>query len=88
MRERLAALEGAPAEAAAPVTSARTETGRRRVALWIVAGGATLVLLVVLLVVAIGGGGGDENIRPRLVARRKRSRSGSAPWAAPARAAA
>jgi hypothetical protein len=61
VRERLAALEGAPAESAAPVTSARTETGRRRVALWIVAGGATLVLLVVLLVVAIGGGG-DENI--------------------------
>lgn len=62
VRERLAALEGAPPESAAPVTSARTETGRRRVALWIVAGGATLVLLVVLLVVAIGGGGGDENI--------------------------
>ena len=62
VRERLAALEGAPAESAAPVTSARTETGRRRVALWIVAGGATLVLLVVLLVVAIGGGGGDQNI--------------------------
>ena len=61
VRERLAALEGAPAESAAPVTSARTETGRRRVALWIVAGGATLVLLVVLLVVAIGGGV-DENI--------------------------
>ena len=39
VRERLAALEGAPAESAAPVTSARTETGRRRVALWIVAGG-------------------------------------------------
>ena len=62
VRERLAALEGAPAESAAPVTSARTETGRRRVALWIVAGGATLVLLVVLLVVAIGGSGGDQNI--------------------------
>jgi hypothetical protein len=61
VRERLAALEGAPAESAAPVSSARTETGSRRVALWIVAGGATLVLLVVLLVVAIGGGG-DENI--------------------------
>lgn len=61
VRERLAALEGHPAESAAPVISARTETGRRRVALWIVAGGATLVLLVVLLVVAIGGGG-DENI--------------------------
>ena len=38
-----------------------SESDRRRLGLWIVAGGAAVVLLVVLLVVGIGGGGGDEN---------------------------
>jgi hypothetical protein len=57
---RLAVLEGAPAESSAPA-STRAETGRRRLALWIVAGGAAVVLLVVLLVVVGGGGGGDDD---------------------------
>jgi hypothetical protein len=56
---RLAVLEGAPAESSAPAARP-AETGRRRLALWIVAGGAAVVLLVVLLVVVSGGGGGGD----------------------------
>ena len=44
---------GPQLEASAPAAMAG-ETGRRRLALWIVAGGAGVVLLVVLLVVAVG----------------------------------
>jgi hypothetical protein len=62
IRERLAALEGAPAPEAAGGSDAPQHGDRRRLGLWIVAGGAAAVLLVVLLVVGIGGGGGgDEN---------------------------
>ena len=61
VRERLAALEGAPAGKAASGPDASQPSDRRRLGLWIVAGGAAAVLLVVLLVVGIGGGGGDEN---------------------------
>ncbi len=61
VRERLAALEGAPAGEAASGLDAPQRSDRRRLGLWIVAGGAAAVLLVVLLVVGIGGGGGDEN---------------------------
>jgi hypothetical protein len=60
IRERLAALEGAPA-AEPPIPPAAPSHGdRRRLALWIVAGGAALIVAVVLLVVSTGGGGGDE----------------------------
>ena len=61
VRERLAALEGAPAPEAASGLDAPEESDRRRLGLWIVAGGAAAVLLVVLLVVGLGGGGEDEN---------------------------
>ena len=61
VRERLAALEGAPAPEAASGLDPPQQSDRRRLGLWIVAGGAAAVLLVVLLVVGIGGGGGDEN---------------------------
>lgn len=61
VRERLAALEGAPAPEAASGFDAPQQRDRRRLGLWIVAGGAAMVLLVVLLVVGIGGRGGDEN---------------------------
>jgi hypothetical protein len=61
VRERLAAIEGAPAPEAARGFDAPRQRDRRRLGLWIVAGGAAAVLLVVLLVVGIGGGGGDEN---------------------------
>jgi hypothetical protein len=57
---RLAALEGTPPGEPAAV-SGPAESGRRRLALWIVAGAGALVLLVVLLVVALRGGGGDED---------------------------
>ena len=61
VRERLAALDGAPAPEAASGLDAPQQSDRRRLGLWIVAGGAAGVLLVVLLVVGIGGGGGEEN---------------------------
>jgi hypothetical protein len=62
VRERLAALEGAPRPEAAIGPDAPQQSDRRRLVLWIVAGGAAAVLLVVLLAVGIGGGGGgDEN---------------------------
>jgi hypothetical protein len=61
VRERLAALEGAPEGEVTSGLDAPQESDRRRLGLWIVAGGAAAVLLVVLLVVGIGGGGGDEN---------------------------
>jgi hypothetical protein len=60
VRERLEALEGDPVAAAVPLSAAPAQAGRRRLALWILAGGAAVVLLVVLLVVGIGGGSGDE----------------------------
>ena len=59
VNERLAVLEGAPAEPT--VASVPADPRRSRLALWIVIGGAALVLLVVALVVGTGGGGGDEN---------------------------
>jgi hypothetical protein len=61
VRERLAALEGAPAPEAASGFDAPQQRDRRRLGLWIVAGGAAVVLVAVLLVVGIGGRGGDEN---------------------------
>lgn len=61
VRERLAALEGAPAPEAAGGSDAPQHGDRRRLGLWIVAGGAAAVLLVVLLVVGIGGDSGEEN---------------------------
>lgn len=62
VRERLAALEGAPAPEAASGLDAPQQRDRRRLGLWIVAGGAAAILLVVLLVVGIGGGdSGGEN---------------------------
>jgi hypothetical protein len=61
VRQRLEALEGAPAGEQGPAAAEPPLTERRRLALWILAGGAALVLLVVLLVVGIGGGGGGDN---------------------------
>jgi hypothetical protein len=61
VRERLAVLEGAPAAPPNAAPGRPDDSGRPRVALWIVAGGAALVLLVVLLVVGIGGGAGEES---------------------------
>jgi hypothetical protein len=58
VQERLAALDGGAAGESVPALPGPEESGRRRLALWIVAGGGAVVLLVVLLVVAIGGGGG------------------------------
>jgi hypothetical protein len=60
IRERLAALEGAPAAEPQIPPVAPSHRDTRRLALWIVAGGAALVVAVVLLVVGTGGGGGDE----------------------------
>jgi hypothetical protein len=59
VRERLNALEGAPAQESA-VSAEPSQEEPRRTLLWIVAGGAALVVLVVLLVVGLGGGGEDE----------------------------
>jgi hypothetical protein len=59
VRERLTALDGGEAPAAAS-EAASAYSGRRRQVLWIVSGGAALVLLAVLLVVGIGGGGGGS----------------------------
>jgi hypothetical protein len=61
VRERLAALEGAPAAEPRAGPAAAPQGDRRRLALWIVAGGAAVVLFVVLLVVGVGGGDGDED---------------------------
>jgi hypothetical protein len=60
VNERLAVLEGAPAETIAATAAAGPR--RPRLALWIVIGGAALVLLVVALVVGSGGdsGGGES----------------------------
>jgi hypothetical protein len=59
VRERLNALEGAPAQESA-VAAEPSQEEPRRTLLWIVAGGAALVVLVVLLVVGLGGDGEDE----------------------------
>jgi hypothetical protein len=61
VRDRLEALEGGPlADTASPMAPA-ADSGRGRLALWIVLGGAALILVVVLLVVGIGGGDGGQN---------------------------
>jgi hypothetical protein len=60
VRDRLAAIEGGPV-AQSSSTTAPADAGRRRLALWIVAGAGALVLIAVLLVVAIGGGDGSED---------------------------
>jgi hypothetical protein len=59
VRERLNALEGAPAGEPA-LAAEPSQDERRRTLLWIVAAGAALVVLVVVLVVGFGGGGEDE----------------------------
>jgi hypothetical protein len=60
VRRRLTAIEGGSGEAVSAPSA--PDTGRRRLALWIIAGAGAAVLIVVLLVVAIGGGGsGDED---------------------------
>jgi hypothetical protein len=59
VRATLGALEGGP-EARPATGFAPAEGGRRRTALWIVAGGAALVLVAVLLIVGIGGGGDGD----------------------------
>jgi hypothetical protein len=59
VRARLAALEGATVGQAVSPAVAPAQAGRRRWALWALAGGAAAVVLVVLLVVGIGGGGDD-----------------------------
>jgi hypothetical protein len=60
VRARLEALEGPPAGVPAPAPAAPPSAGRRRWALWLVAGGAAIVLIVVLLVVGVGGGSNDN----------------------------
>src|SRR3954454_8189813 len=61
VRDRLVALEAGPlADKASPAAPA-AESGRGRLALWVVLGGAALILVVVLLVVGIGGGDDDQN---------------------------
>jgi hypothetical protein len=59
VRERLEALDGAPAQDSA-AAAAPSQAERRRTLLWVVLGGAVLVVLLVLLVVGIGGNGGDD----------------------------
>jgi hypothetical protein len=61
VRDRLEALEEDPLADTASPTAPAANSGRGRLALWIVLGGAALILLVVLLVVGIGGGDGDQN---------------------------